>query len=54
MLKALGFVMTRATYENRQHIMLFVDYIWEKLPSDLLDGRDGKMLEAEKAESLQG
>ena len=37
--------MTRATYENRQHIMLFVDYIWEKLPSDL---RDGKILEAEK------
>lgn len=53
MLKALGFVMTRATHENRQHIMLFVDYIWQKLPDELLVGHDLKLLEKEKSECLE-
>ena len=52
-IKALGIIMERATYRNRQIIMVFIDYIWDKLPDDLKSGHDLRLLEQERAECLQ-
>lgn len=52
MIKALGFIMHGAAYSNRQHIMIFLDYIWDKLPEDLKSGHDLVLLEQERAEAL--
>lgn len=52
LLKALRFAMEKASGENRQVILDFLDYVWKKIDPQLLIGYDLEMLQQEKTEIL--
>lgn len=50
LLKALRFVMEKASFENRKAVLLFLEVLWSKLDPVLLEGYDREMLESERAD----
>lgn len=51
-LKALRFAMEKATLENRKAIVIFVDYIFEKIETEIRNEYDQGILEHERREIL--
>ncbi len=51
-LQAIKFAMETATLSNKKELLNFVDYIWNKLDSSLLEGYDNEILEKMKKEIL--
>ncbi len=52
-LKALRFVMEKASSENRSVVINFLDYVWGKIDPALLTGYDLKILEHEREEIIR-
>ncbi|MZQ98115.1 MAG: DUF2254 domain-containing protein [Acidaminobacter sp.] len=50
LLKALRFVMEKASMENRRAVLSFLEVLWSKLDPALLEGYDRDLLEKERAD----
>ncbi len=50
LLKALRFIMEKASMENRRTVLMFLKDLWDKLDPALLEGYDRELLERERAD----
>jgi len=48
LVKALGYISEKASPENREAVLQFLDYLWDKMAPELKTGYDNEILERER------
>ncbi len=50
--KGLGYIKEKASPENQEAVLQFLDYVWAKMAPELKTGHDNEILEQERYKIL--